>query len=191
MQRSLVNETGQNGNKREIKTKYNRNDLNRNNQITPYGFDSVPLKGAEAIRGTTGRTNVVLGYIQKAIEGMNEGESVVFSKASDGSISATIKMRGDETIELLGNNDNLVRFSDLKSEFNKLQSDFNTHIATYNALVTAYNAHVHPVPAAAALVPPPAPTPVSLITPASGSPSTPNNSIIDNAKHEGLKTNSK
>ena len=167
---------------RKIKTE---SIVTQNYNANPYGFDSRPLKGAVGLRETVQGKSIIMGYVQKAIQGLNEGESIIFSKDEEGQVSATITMRGDETIELLGTGDNLVRFSNLKSEFNKLKSDFNSHVTNYNALVTAFGTHTHVYsPGPSAPIPSAPPT-------SAGTPSTPNTSNIDNAKHEGLITNTK
>ncbi len=58
---------------------------------------------------------------------LDEGESKIYS--SDGGVEkAFIKLLKTGIIELNGNNDFAVRFSDLKSGFDTLKSDFNTFL---------------------------------------------------------------
>jgi hypothetical protein len=141
-------------------------------QVTPYGFDSVPLIGEKAIRHKTTKEPILTGYIQAAIDGLQPGESVVFSRAENGDLAATITSRQDATVELLGTGDYLTRFNELKTEFNELKGKVND-------LVQGFNAHVH----ASSGTPPTATPP---LIPASQSTAN-----IDNAKHESLKTNEK
>lgn len=168
---------------RKIKTIFSMTKLSV--QLSPYGYDSVPLEGVNGITIKVGKYSFVLGYAQEAFEGLKSGESAVYSKDSKGKVSSFIINRNDETIEMLGDEDNLVRFSNLKNEFNQLKQDFNTHIANYNASMSAYGGHTHlysPGPLPPVTTPPPT-------TP--GTPSTPSIANIDNAKHEGIKTNKK
>lgn len=108
---------------RYIKTIFSITKLNI--QAGPYGVDAVPHEGVNAITIKVGKYSFVIGYAQKAFLGLDKGESVIYSKDADGYIASYIINRNDGTIEMNGADDNLVRFSDLKSEFNELQSKYN------------------------------------------------------------------
>lgn len=185
MRISTVDRSKEGEDYREIKTVYVDKDSRESIQATPYGFDSRPLNGVDAVESYIESDDVILGYVQKLVEGLEAGESVMFSKDSSGELSATITCRGDETIEFLGDEDNLVRFSDLKTEFNQLKSDFNAHIAVYNAAMATLLSHTHIYSPGTGAASPTGPAS------ATGGSSTLNTSDINNAKHEGLKTNSK
>ena len=77
-------------------------------------------------------------------------------------------MKNDETIEIGGDTDFMVRYSELESAFNELRDDFNN-------LVTKFNTHVHPSPAGGSTGP----------TPTGGTPST---ADITGAKINEIKT---
>jgi len=78
---------------------------------------------------------VIIGYLNKnQIAG--PGEKRIFSLQPNGELSAYIWLKNNETIELFGSEDNLVRYSALESQFNELKEKFNQ-------LITAYNTHSH------------------------------------------------
>lgn len=139
---------------------------------SPYGFFGKPLKNATAVTYGSEFNRVTVGYIQKAIEGLNDGESILFSKTPNGDISSTIICRGDNTIELLGDSDNLIRFSKLKQEISNSDVQINGELekiqTTLDAVVSAFSA-------LGVTIPPYVKQSV--------------NTDIDSSKHEGLKTN--
>lgn len=169
--------------KTAIKTRL-KNNLYNSMIASPWGFFGKPLKNANAVMGNTQRHEVILGYLMKAVDGLEDGESIVYSKTPTGDISATIISRGNKTIEFLGDDDNLVRYSNLETEFNKLKSSLSTHISNYNDTVAAFGTHTHLYfPGTLAQAP-------TLVPTTSGTPSVADGTInINNAKHEGLKTN--
>lgn len=130
--------------------------------LNPIGFDSVPLKNTRLVKKTLNRQTVSIGGIQKAIDDLKEGEVCIFSKDSKGGISATIRHRNDGSLELNGDGDYAVKYTELKKSFDELQLQFNT-------LVTTFNAHVHPIPFAQALSAVTTPSSSPTVTP--GSPS--------------------
>ena len=156
---------------REVKAE-NTGNINNCYQATPFGFEANPIKGMDAIMGDTDRYTVILGYIQKAIDGLNEGETISFAKNSSGEVKATITHRSDDTIELLGTGDYLVRFEELKTEFNELKETVNNHIDDWNLFANAY------VPGG----------PSTQGLPPTASSSGTSSADIDNARHDELKT---
>lgn len=69
-------------------------------QATPYGFDSRPLRGGKAILGMSDKYSVIMGYIQSAVEDLDEGDSIMFSKDSSGNIVTKIIAKGDGKINI-------------------------------------------------------------------------------------------
>ena len=130
--------------------------------LSTFGFIGIPYVGMNAVRDRTGSESVITGIIQKAMDGLKEGESVMFSKTSEG-VKATIYARVDGSLEINGDDDYAVRYSVLKAQFDELNNKFNT-------FVEVYNIHVHPVPLSQAIFP--ASTPSSSPTPMSGTAST-------------------
>lgn len=115
-----------------------RSDIQTSLQASPYGVDSNPIKGMVALyikTGEKGKT-VIVGYINKR-QRSAPGEYRIFSTNANGTLKAYAWLRNDGIMELNGDDDNMVRFSELETAFDELKSDFN-------ALVTVYNAHVHP-----------------------------------------------
>jgi len=142
--------------------------------LSTFGFIGIPYIGMNAVRDRTGSESVITGIIQKAINGLKEGESVMFSKTSEG-LKATIYARVDGSLEMNGNDDYAVRYSVLKEQFDELNNKFNTFVGVYNA-------HVHPVPFAQVIFP--ATIPNSSPTPMSGTASTAN---MSGAKVDSVK----
>ncbi len=148
-----------------------RKDIQTSLESSPYGVDSNPIEDIVAVylkTGEKGKT-VIVGYINKNQQS-EPGEYRLFSTNADGIEQAYMWLRKNGNLELNGDDDNMVRFSELKSAFDELKSDFNS-------LVTAYNSHVHPgVTSGGASTAP---------TPSSGSSST---ADISGAKIDEVKT---
>jgi hypothetical protein len=131
-----------------------------------FGDDSNPTNNLSAVYAETGETGepVIIGFINEnqlaAI-----GEKRLFSLDSEGNVAAYMWLKNDGNLELNGDTDNMVRFSELKAAFDQLRTDFNNH-------VTLYNTHVHPSVGA--------PT---------ASTSTPSTVTIDAARIDNVKTN--
>lgn len=149
MERGRVQETEENNDRYVVKTKANINN-NMNQVATPFNFFSKPIRNALAVRDKISRNWTILGYIQKLITGLNDGETLIISQNTQGEVKATIKLVGDGNMELNGNADNAVRYSKLEEAYNQLKSD-------HDNLVAQFNAHMHPT---AATGPPSTPTPV-------------------------------
>lgn len=121
-------------NRRFIKfTRLNRTESAA--EALPFGIDSNALKGMSAIYAQT-RTQgnpVIIGYINKdQLAGL--GELRLFSKHDDGTLSTYIWLKGDGIMEIGGNTDFMVRFSELKEGFDQLRSDFNAHVHASNGV---------------------------------------------------------
>lgn len=145
-------------------------------QVTPFGFDSKPIKGLKGVRGRSEKKMLVLGYIQKAVNELEDGDSIQFSKNGEGELTGKIISRNDDTIEILGTGDFLIRFNEMKSAFDTMKSDLNN-------ISTQFNVHTHPTAGVGAPSPP---TPVP-----SEIPITPSTVSMDGAKHESIKTTEK
>lgn len=103
--------------------------------LSTFGFIGIPYVGMNAVRDRTGSESVITGIIQKAMDGLKEGESVMFSKTSEG-VKATIYARVDGSLEINGNDDYMVRFNELKKGFDELKQ-------SHNQLLAEIKAHVH------------------------------------------------
>ncbi len=141
--------------------RFGLNDVQTAIQTAPYGVDSNPIKGMIAVYGATSEKGkpVIIGYINKN-QLADVGETRIFSTDENGVLQTFIWLQNDGIMEIGGDVDNMVRFSELKSGFDELKSDFN-----------AFLTHVH----GAAGTPP---------TP----PATPSTASIDDSKINEIKT---
>lgn len=150
-------------------------DVQENHVSSPHGIDSNPVKDMTAVYAQTSvkGESVIIGYINS--NALAEiGELRLFSTDSDGGLEAEIRLRNNGDIEINGDADNMVRFSDLETGFNALRSDLNTLISTYNS-------HIHPF-VGVAVGAPASTTP----TTSTGTPST---SSIEDSKIDNVLTN--
>ena len=164
-----------------------RDDIQTAKTLSPFGFESAPVNDTFGLHIETSTLNqsYCVGYINE--EPITEpGESRIYSTNSSGEEQIAFHFKADGTVEMGGDADNAVRFSELKTGFDQLKADFNALVNSYNALVTAYNAHVHPVPFADVIAP--SGGSQSLPTPASGSPGVTSAATIDASKIDELKT---
>lgn len=104
-------------------------DVQTSKQIAPFGIDSNPIKDMVAVHTETGikGETIIVGYVNKE-HIADIGELRLFSTDSDGEIKATVFLRNNETLELMGDSNFLVKFNELQTEFNKLQSAYNSHV---------------------------------------------------------------
>jgi len=98
--------------------------------IAPFGDDSAPLKDMIALYAETSNMSesVIIGYINKN-QIATAGEKRIFSLKPDGTLSTSIHLRTDGTMELGGNNDNAVRFTPLSSAFANKDVDINIELS--------------------------------------------------------------
>jgi len=175
-------------NVREISTEVYKNYTKKSKQILPPGIDSSPIAGDQGvlivIDSNAGKSVQVGVYSSPTAEpgeirlysrndsGVQQGE--IFIK-KDGTIELTggpaILAYGD-MIELNGNADNAVRYSELETGFNQLKQD-------HDDLVTGFNAHMHATAAPGAPSPP---TPAPPNVPASPSTADITSSKVDEVK---------
>lgn len=125
---------------RRIKSAFS-GDTHDSVQITSFGDDSCPPKNIKGVKMATSTEayHIILGYFNRSNVAV-EGEKRIFSVKEDGSISFYVHLKNNGTMEIGGTDDNLVRYSELKTGFDQLKTDFN------NFLTTQYNLHTHPVP---------------------------------------------
>jgi len=114
-----------------------RNDVQESLQFSPFGLDSKPVKDTIGVRSDTSElgATIVLGYVITN-RVANDGEFRTYATDSNGNEVAYTYMTNSGDLELNGNDDNAVRFSELKAGFDTLKTDLNN-------LITAYNSHIH------------------------------------------------
>lgn len=102
------------------------------NECVPFGIDSNPVAGMEAIYAFTENSDksVIVGYVNaKALAA--EGEIRLYGKTGQ-----YIWIKGDGTILMGGDSKHMVRFEELETAFNELKGKFNS-------LVSIFNSHTH------------------------------------------------
>lgn len=116
-------------------------------QCAPFGDDSCPIKGVNGLKTivSTSSIQIIIGYFNKNPKAA-AGEKRLYSVKPDGSISFEIWLKNDGTVEIGGNTDNMMRYSEMKKAFDQLESDFNSFI-------NKYNTHTHGVTGAKTGVP--------------------------------------
>lgn len=115
-----------------------RSDIRNAPEFAPFGIDGNPLKDTVAIcvqTGQDGKTFVV-GYLNKN-QFAEPGELRLFSMDATGTEKTYQWFKKDGTIEILGNNDNLVRYSKTEEAFNQLKSDRDATDAAFAAHTAA------------------------------------------------------
>lgn len=160
-------------NKRLIKfLRFGKSDVQENNEVGPFGFDSNPIKDMAAVYAKTSQNgeSVIIGYINKN-QISDIGESRIFSTDAEGLLKFYLHLKNDGTAEFGGDTDFMVRFSKLEEAFDEIKMDLNN-------VINVFNAHTHPT----------APTgPISIPTGA-GIPLQPSVADISPAKIEEIKT---
>mgnify|MGYP003677839819 CR=1 FL=1 len=109
-------------------------DVQTSFQVSPFGFDSNPIKDMVAIQSETsikGET-VVIGYIGKE-HVTKVGETRLYSTDANGVLKSTVLLTDTGALELLGNDNYAVRYNELETAFNQLKSDFNNFANAYVA----------------------------------------------------------
>ena len=142
-------------------------------QTAPYGMDSNPIKDMIAIYGATSDKGkpVIIGFINKN-QLTDIGETRIFSTDANGALKTFIWLQNDGIMEIAGDVDFMVRFSELKSGFDELKSDLNDMKSKWNTFAGAY------VPGG----------PAAIGTPPSASQSASSTASIDGSKIDEIKT---
>lgn len=117
-------------NRRIVKIlRFGLSDVQTTYEAMPFGLDSCALKDMVAVYSETGEKGktVIIGYLNKN-QIATKGEFRTYSLKSDGSVSFYIHQKDDETCEIGGNADNLVRYSPLNTEMLGLASSINAEL---------------------------------------------------------------
>lgn len=114
-------------------------DIQTPRQATPFGIDSAPMDKMVAVYCETNKKGkpVILGYLNKSLLAAN-GEIRVFAIKSDGTLSTSIWLKNDGTMEIGGNANHMARFEELKEGYDQLKTDLNDMKSKWNAFVAAY-----------------------------------------------------
>ena len=95
------------------------------------GFISRPAPSVDGIRLRIGSLDIIIGALNYKVPlPDNPGDSKFYSTDSDGNEAATIKALDDGTIEINGNADNAVSYTDLDTALQGLVTAINANFAT-------------------------------------------------------------
>lgn len=115
-------------------TRYGRDDVQTSINAMAFGLDSAAPKDLIAVYSQTnekGKT-VILGYLNTK-QVVTNGETRIYSTDSEGNdISFDIVLRTDDTAEIGGDTDNMVRYSVLKAEYDKTKDTLDTILNILN-----------------------------------------------------------
>lgn len=156
--------------------RYGKDGVETSTEAMPFGFDSNPPSDLVAIYAPTsdnGKT-VIIGYINRN-QLAEIGGLRLYSTDDELTEKAYVYLRSNGDLELLGDADNMVRYSELESAFNTLKSDLNDFI-------NSYNTHIHVTTATIGATPTP-----GVISP-TVSQGTPSTADISGAKIDEIKT---
>lgn len=114
-----------------------KSDVRNSEDFSPFGIDGNPLKDMVAIAVQSGQDGkaFIIGYLNKN-QLAEPGELRLFSLDASGVEKTYQWFKKDGTIEILGNTDNMVRYSELETAFNQLKDD-------HDRLVILFNTHTH------------------------------------------------
>lgn len=109
---------------------FGKNDVQTAFAVAPYGVDSNPIKDMVAVYAPTADkgTQVIIGYINKNSLAQ-PGEVRHFSTDANGNEKFYTWLKNDGTLELNGNTNNLVKFTELNAQLQSLVNNLNSQLA--------------------------------------------------------------
>lgn len=117
--------------------RFGRYDVQTSVEAMPYGTDANPIKDMVAVYAETaekGRT-VIVGYLNKS-QIADVGEHRIFSTNADGVVQTYIHLKKDGIMEVGGNSDFMVRYSELATAYNQLKDDHDATVGKLNAIIS-------------------------------------------------------
>ena len=121
------------------KSKANGSDYQTKNAFGP-GIEINPALGERLVVSRINNSDSYLlniaGLSEKVTPDTNPGERRFFSVDELGNLSSFLKLKNNGILELNGNTDFAVKYTQLETAFNLLKTDFNN-------LITLYNSHNH------------------------------------------------
>jgi len=101
-------------------------DVQESIQAAPFGIDSNPIKDMVAIQAQTSERgkDYVIGYLNKDMLA-KPGETRLFSVNSSGELQAWVWLKNDGTIEILGSDDNLMKYAQSAATIKEIQDDIS------------------------------------------------------------------
>ena len=156
--------------------RYGSSDVQESLEVSPYGVDSNPIVGMVALYSKTGEIGkpVIVGYVNKN-KLAEIGEYRAFSTDDKGNLKTYVHLKNDGIMLLGGDEDNAVKFSELKKGYDELKKDHNELVSKWNAFVLSY------VPGS--------PSTIGLPPTLAGQNVVASVASIDKSKNEKIKTN--
>lgn len=102
------------------------------------GCESSPMSGDRIPVLSIGNFYLSIGGTDEIEPTIEEGEKLLYSRDGDGAFSAFIRFLQNGDLNLNGDSDNVVRFSDLDTAISNMVDSIN------NAITTAITGHTHP-----------------------------------------------
>lgn len=111
--------------------RFGKSDVQTSEQAEPFGLHSKPIKEmlAAHAKTTNDSESLIIGYITKITNETDEGETLVYSMDSSGTIKGTIFLKDDGTIEVNGNTDNLVKYTGLNTPLQTFVTNLNSKLS--------------------------------------------------------------
>ena len=145
-------------------------------QASPFGFDSNPLPSTVGVYSNTtvNGMGVMVGYLGVSNVAQS-GESRMYATNSGGSVVGYVYCKANGELNLLGDSNWAVKYTELATQFNELKGKFNDLVSKWNSFCTNY------VPG----------SPTTTGTPATLAGQTASSSTADitQSKNERIKTN--
>jgi hypothetical protein len=107
--------------------------------VAPFGFDSVGTQNLQAVYADTAnnRYPIILGWLNTSVVAQ-EGESRMYSTDSNGGVVGYVYLKNNGELNLLGDSNWAVKYTELASQFNELKGKFNDLVSKWNAFCTDY-----------------------------------------------------
>ena len=133
---SLIDSTAIDNGQRDIKV--DQFGAKTADESAPFGDDGNPLKGMIAIYAETSEVGepVIIGYINEN-QLAEPGEKRIYSLKSDGSLSTSVWLKNDGTMEVAGNADNMVRYAKLNTALQLTITNLNAELIKIQSAIVA------------------------------------------------------
>lgn len=119
-------------------TRFGKSDVQTPMEGMPFGIDSNPTKDMIALYAESAEKGkaYIVGYILKNHKA-DVGELRLYATDAQGAEKGYAWLKKDGTLELLGDTNFAVKYTEMKAEFDKLKK-------SHNDLLTEYQTHTHP-----------------------------------------------
>lgn len=112
-------------------------DVSTSYMVSSWGDDSQPIIGSDMVHSETATDDtVILGVINKS-NIAKVGEKRIYSTDDSGNVVVAIYLKNDGTIEIAGNSDNAVKYSELNNSITGLVNDINTEFNKISLAIAA------------------------------------------------------